>query len=267
MRQFHNRSCRALIPAPFRPSRRGRAHDSVGQRRIAIDGRHDGEAAIRFAPADEHRQTVLVGRNVLGRDGEGRAQFPAGFMDRIGSRRPLLLLRQPLVTDQRFQPARIGLQIRAERAAFHSGRHRMVQGRRIFGKARLVMVRAEDQLDDGRHRRARLRLDARILQQFGIIFGTAAGDQREIVGEADGAIKRAAAAAFLNMRFAGIITGQRQPVGERRVGIRLGQDQLTILFDWRQGLGQGGERPIGPDRGRSGLCRGAAQGDRRFPSS
>ena len=47
-----------------------------------------------------------------------------------------------------------------------------------FGQAGLVIIDAEHELDDRRHRRARLRLDPGIVEDFGIIFGHARARRR-----------------------------------------------------------------------------------------
>src|SRR3546814_4342633 len=55
----------------------------------------------------------------------------------------------------------------------------------IFGEPRLVVPGAEDQLHDRRHRRARLDLEAGVIQYLGIILGLGLSGEREIIGVAE----------------------------------------------------------------------------------
>src|SRR3546814_5584985 len=68
---------------------------------------------------------------------------------------------------------------------FQHVRQRVVKRRRIFSEPGFVISSTKYQLHDRDHWRARLRLDACILQQFGIIVGAALSHQCETVGQAD----------------------------------------------------------------------------------
>ena len=83
----------------------------------------------------------------------------------------------------------------------------MIQRGRIFGDPRLVIGGAENQLDDRGHRAARLRLDAIVGQQIGIVVGAGAGDEREIIAKADGAIESGMAARFADPHAGRTIAG------------------------------------------------------------
>src|SRR3546814_18719216 len=86
------------------------------------------------------------------------------------------------------------LQIGRQRMTFQHVRQRVVKRRRIFSEPGFVISSTKYQLHDRDHLRARLRLDACILQQFGIIVGAWLSNQSETVGQADRDIKRPEAA-------------------------------------------------------------------------
>src|SRR3546814_17267443 len=62
---------------------------------------------------------------------------------------------------------------------------RMTERACIFGEPRLVVIRAEHQLDHRGHRRALLRAEPRVVQQFGKGARLPLGGEREIPSIAD----------------------------------------------------------------------------------
>ena len=76
---------------------------------------------------------------------------------------------------------------------------RVAQYGGIFGQACLVVVDTKYKLDDRGHRGAGLRLKAAIFEQLGIIFRRVLCRDREVIGLADGVIKRLAAAIFTGL--------------------------------------------------------------------
>ena len=96
--------------------------------------------------------------------------------------------------DDRLEAAGDALRVIGEAAPARLLRVRQGQSRGKFGQPGLVIVRAEDELDDRGHRRACLRLQPGILEQLGIIVGLGIGGEREIIGLAERAVERGAAA-------------------------------------------------------------------------
>ena len=82
---------------------------------------------------------------------------------------------------------------------------------------RLVIVDAEDELDHRRHRRARLGLEALLGEQLGIILGRVVGGEGEIIGLAERAIERDAAALAAVLRLDRAVARGAEPVGEPRI--------------------------------------------------
>ena len=83
-----------------------------------------------------------------------------------------------------------------------------------FGEPGLVVLGAEDELHDRRHRRARLRLDPGIGEQFGIIVRRLGGGEREIIGVAERAVQSVAAALVGARGLLGAEARGAEPVGE-----------------------------------------------------
>ena len=105
-----------------------------------------------------------------------------------------------------------------ERAGGDALAPRPAQGGGEFGEAGLVVMDSEDELGDRRHRRARLRLEAGIVEQFGIIVRRLIGGQREIIGVAERAVERGAAARVAGGRLGGAVARGGEPVAEAVVG-------------------------------------------------
>src|SRR5688500_14694841 len=99
-------------------------------------------------------------------EGADRAKGLAGGIARIGPG-----LRAPGAAfglDEGFQP--LALQPLAKSAGRKVVAAGPAQGGSEFGEARLVILAAEDELDDGSHWRPGLGLEAGIVEQFGIAF-------------------------------------------------------------------------------------------------
>ena len=94
----------------------------------------------------------------------------------------------------------------------------MAQHRGELGHPRLVVIDAEDELDDGRQRRARLHCDAVILEQRAIGALVGIGRKAEVVRPAERAVECGAAARVGGAHRRGGLARQHQRVGERARG-------------------------------------------------
>src|SRR3546814_20375446 len=86
--------------------------------------------------------------------------------------------------------ARIAVEIGGKAAARDPFGLRMAKHAGIFGQPRLVVMGAEHQLDHRSHRRARLRLQPRVVQKLGQGLGLRFGGEREVPRPPDSLIER-----------------------------------------------------------------------------
>ena len=117
-----------------------------------------------------------------------------------------------------------------------------------LGQPRLVIVRAEDELRDPGHRRARLHNDPGIGEQRLIAFGILLGRQREVVRPAKRPVQRRAAARVGGAHGRRTLARDRQPIVERigRGHVLDRRAQVVRVLDRAHGVtaeaaGQGGE--------------------------
>ena len=79
-----------------------------------------------------------------------------------------------------------------------------------------IEIGAEDEFDDRCHRRTRLGLDARFVEQLGIIVGIPGGRDRKVVRQRERFVERGAGAAFTELDRFGRLASGPQPVGQPR---------------------------------------------------
>ena len=121
----------------------------------------------------------------------------------------------PLGGDDRFQPARESLEEKLHAAGRQLPAMGKAHRRGKFGQAGLVVVRAEDELGDRRHRGAGLLLDPAFGEKFGIFLSATFSDEGKVVRPRERSVESAAATGVGGQRNVGICPCGRQPFAQR----------------------------------------------------
>ena len=129
----------------------------------------------------------------------------------------LFLAQPPFRLDDALEAAFGIAQVIAERAARQFEPVGMAQRGGIFGDTRLVVIGAENELDDRSHRGAFLHRQAGIGQQFVEVLGLVRGGERKVVGPADRFIEGVAGAVLAGPGSGGQFACRSEPIAQTHV--------------------------------------------------